>query len=246
MSIVEFALMTIAVAVVAFLYSSVGHAGASGYIAVMTLAGLEPQVIRPTALVLNIVVAAITSWQFARRGHFCWGLFWPFAILAVPMAYWGGSLTLSPWLFQLIVGLVLLYSAARFMTRLDSDEVGARPPMSVAIPTGAGLGLLAGLTGTGGGIFLTPLLIVMRWSTTQQAAGVSSLFILLNSVAGLTGNVQNVQQFPLFAIPMAAVAVGSGFAGSHFGSHKFPHTTIKRLLAIVLAIAGSKLLLTAL
>ena len=131
------------------------------------------------------------------------------------------------------------------MVRPSDDAATDPPSMAVAIPTGAGLGLLSGLTGTGGGIFLTPLLLIMRWATAKPAAGVSALFILLNSIAGLLGNVSSTKHFPAFAIPLAIAAVVAGFAGAYFGSHKFPHTTIKRILAAVLFIAGTKLLMTA-
>lgn len=238
-------LLSFAISAVAFLYSSVGHAGASGYIAVMSLAEIEPNVIKPTALMLNILVATIATWQFARRGHFSWSLFWPFAVLAVPMAFLGGYLDLPTTVFKIIVGVILILSAVRFMVRPSSDTASEPPSLAIAIPTGAGLGLLSGLTGTGGGIFLTPLLLMMRWATAKPAAGVSALFILLNSIAGLLGNVSSTKNFPTFAIPLAIAAVLAGFAGAHFGSQRFPHSTIKRMLAAVLLIAGAKLLMTA-
>ncbi|HLU69195.1 MAG TPA: sulfite exporter TauE/SafE family protein, partial [Fibrobacteria bacterium] len=149
-------LIATAVLVVAFLYSSVGHAGASGYIAVMALAGMAPDVIKPAALVLNILVATIGSFQFWRAGHFRWHLFWPFALCAAPTAFLGGYLPVVPGVFRPLVGLVLLFSAARVLWQPD-DPVTTRPPaVPVALGAGAGLGFLAGLTGTGGGIFLTP------------------------------------------------------------------------------------------
>lgn len=237
--------LCVAIGAVAFLYSSVGHAGSSGYIAVMSLAELEPQVIKPTALMLNILVATIATWQFTRNGHFSWQLFWPFAVLAVPMAFVGGYLNLPAGAFNLLIGVVLILSSIRFIARPSDDSVAHPPPLSVAVPTGAGLGLLSGLTGTGGGIFLTPLLLIMRWASTKSAAGVSALFVLVNSIAGLMGNFSSTKRFPTVAIPFAVVAVCGGLAGSYFGSQKFPHTTIKRLLAVVLLIAGAKLLMTA-
>src|SRR6266581_957893 len=145
----------LAVGVIAFLYSSVGHAGASGYIAVMTLWGLAPTVIRPTALVLNILVASIGALQFWRAGHFAWKLFWPFALLSVPAAYFGGHLQPSTSVLRILIGLVLLFSAGRLLfRRADPDKI-LFPSRPIAISIGAGLGFLSGLTGTGGGIFLT-------------------------------------------------------------------------------------------
>src|SRR5438045_2490243 len=144
-------LLFLAVAVIAFLYSSVGHAGASGYIAVMALFGLAPNVIRPTALVLNILVAIIGSFHFWRAGHFSWKLFWPFALLSIPAAYLGGCVRLPMAILRILIGMVLLFSAARlFFRRRDPDDI-TPPPRSMAIAVDGGLGLLSGLTGTGGG-----------------------------------------------------------------------------------------------
>lgn len=236
--------LTVAVLVVAFLYSCVGHAGASGYIAVMTLFSLAPAEIKPTALVLNILVASIGTWQFWRAGHFSWALFWPFAVLAMPMAFLGGYMNLPTAVFKVLVGVVLLFSAARFFWNPTEDRVRGQPSRPVALTTGAGLGLLAGITGTGGGIFLTPLLLLMRWASTKNAAAVSALFILVNSSAGLMGNLSSTRRFPVFAIALAVAAILGGTAGSYFGSKRFDHTLIKRLLAVVLLVAGLKLVFT--
>lgn len=238
--------LTAAVFAVALLYSSVGHAGASGYLAVMALAGLEPTVIKPTALVLNILVASIGTWQFWRAGHFSWRLFWPFAALAVPCAFLGGRLSLPAEAFRLLLGVVLLASAARFLARPAETENPRPPARPVALGTGAGLGLLAGLTGTGGGIFLTPLLLMMRWARTKEAAAVSALFILVNSTAGLLGNLSATRSVPALALPLAVAAVAGGVAGSYCGSRRFPATAVRRLLAAVLLVAGAGLLRDAL
>jgi uncharacterized membrane protein YfcA len=233
-----------AVLVVAFLYSSVGHAGASGYIAAMSLFGLTQPIIKPTVLVLNILVSVIGAWQFWRAGHFSWRLFWPFAVLSVPLAFVGGYVTLPTHVFKIIVGLVLLFSAARFLMRPAVDERVREPARPVALGIGAGLGLLAGLTGTGGGIFLTPLLLLMRWAATKTAAAVSALFILVNSVAGLAGNFSSTRQFPSFTLVLAIAAVAGGTVGSYCGSRRFSPVVIKRLLAVVLIVAAAKLILT--
>lgn len=230
------------VALVALLYSSVGHAGASGYIAVMSLVGLAPEQIRPAALVLNILVASIATWQFRRAGHFSWTLFWPFALLAVPLAFVGGYLDLPTRVFRILVGVVLLASALQLVLRPPREGAIGTPGKPVALATGAGLGLLAGLTGTGGGIFLTPLLIFMRWARAGTAAGVSAPFILLNSAAGLGGNLGATQSLPGFVLPLVPAVLIGGYLGAHLGSHRLPHAAIKRLLAVVLAIAGTKLL----
>lgn len=236
--------LTAAVLLIAFLYSSVGHAGASGYIAVMSLFGLAPATIKPTALVLNILVASIGAWQFFRAGHFSWRLFWPFAVLAVPCAFLGGYLNLPTHIFKVLIGIVLLCSAARFLLRPPAEEQLHEPHRAVALSVGAGLGMLAGLTGTGGGIFLTPIILFKRWAHTKTAAAVSALFILLNSVSGLLGNFSATKNFPPVALPLGVAVLIGGFMGSRLGSRQFSHMTIKRLLALVLTIAGFKLIFT--
>src|SRR5207244_8784154 len=174
----------LAIGLIAFLYSSVGHAGASGYIATMTLFGLAPAVIRPTALVLNILVASIGAFQFWRAGYFSWKLFWPFALLSIPAAYVGGYLQPSAAVLRILIGIVLVFSAGRLLFRRTDPRQTFTPSRPMAISVGAGLGFLVGLTGTGGGIFLTPLLLFCQWPHIQQAAAVSALFIRVNSIAG--------------------------------------------------------------
>lgn len=239
------ALLVVAIAVVAFLYASVGHAGASGYIAVMSLAALTPAQIKPTALALNILVASIGAWQFWRAGHFSWRLSWPFAVLSIPLAFAGGYLDLPTPVFKVLVGIVLLLSAVYFYWNPAVDEQRTAPAKPVAIASGGMLGLFAGLTGTGGGIFLTPLLLLMRWARTKQASATSALFILVNSIAGLLGNASSTQKIPGFILPLALAALAGGTAGSWLGAQRFSPAIIKRLLATVLVIAGVKLIFTA-
>jgi uncharacterized membrane protein YfcA len=237
-------LLTLAVFAVAVLYSSVGHAGASGYIAAMTLIGLAPADIKPIALALNILVASIASWQFYRAGHFRWQVFWPFALTSVPMAFVGGYLNLPTHIFKMLVGAVLLASAAQFIFRPPQEGEPTPASVPVAMSVGSGLGLMAGFTGTGGGIFLTPLLIFMRWAKTSTASAVSAPFILLNSASGLIGTVTATRSFPKFATVLILAAGIGGTMGSWFGSRRLSPLLIKRLLAAVLTIAGLKLILT--
>jgi hypothetical protein len=243
MSIQTTLLLTLGVFAIALLYSSVGHAGASGYIAIMSLFSLAPAVIRPTALTLNILVSCLTAWQFWRAGHFSWRLFWPFALLAIPLAFVGGYFSLPTHAFKVLVGVVLLASAARFLLKPSADVEPHAPSRPVAISIGAGVGLLSGLTGTGGGIFLTPLLLLMHWARTKPASAVSSVFILVNSLAGLAGNISSTRELPSIALPLAVAAVTGGGIGSYLGSRRFSPTVIKQLLAAVLLIAGTKLIL---
>ena len=236
--------LTLGIFVVAFLYSSVGHAGASGYIAVMSLLSMAPAAIKPTALTLNILVASIGAWQFWRAGYFSWRLFWPFALLSAPLAFLGGYVNLPTHVFKVIVGVILLYSAAHLLLRPPRDSEPKKLPRGLALVSGGGIGLLSGLTGTGGGIFLTPLLIFTHWAKAKPAAAVSALFILVNSIAGLLGNVSSTKQFPAFALALVAAAGVGGTIGSYFGSRRFDPVIIKRFLAVVLLIAGTKLILT--
>jgi uncharacterized membrane protein YfcA len=237
-------LLFLAIGVIAFLYSSVGHAGASGYIATMTLFGLAPTVIRPTALVLNILVASIGAFQFWRAGHFSWKLFWPFALLSIPAAYVGGYLQPSAAFLRILIGIVLLFSAARLVVRRSDPSQTSPPSRPVAVTAGAGLGFLAGLTGTGGGIFLTPLLLFCQWAHIRQAAAVSALFIWVNSIAGLVGYFTKVHSIPSLGLILSAAAIIGGAIGSHLGSRRFAVRVISVCLATVLLIAGIKLILT--
>jgi uncharacterized protein len=234
---------------VAILYSSVGHAGASGYIAVMSLLSLAPSSIKPTALALNILVALIGSFQFIRRGNFSWPLFWPFALLAIPGAYIGGYVNLPVTWFKALLGLVLLYSAWHLIVptfkknalQNDTSLTSKHPPFGLAVGIGAAIGFLSGLTGTGGGIFLTPLLLMMNWAKPKVAAGVSVLFILFNSTAGLLGNVASTQALPSSIVWLLVAAGLGGLVGSTLGSQFIAPQMIKRLLGAVLIIAGLKL-----
>src|SRR5438067_8008234 len=235
-------LLFLAVGLIAFLYSTVGHAGASGYIAMMTLWGIAPTTIRPTALVLNILVASIGAFQFWRAGHFNWKLFWPFALFSIPAAYFGGYLQPSASILRILIGVVLLFSATRLFFRKKDPEQTNPPSKPVAVGVGAGLGFLSGLTGTGGGIFLTPLLLFFGWARIRQAAAVSALFILVNSIAGLVGYFMANRSIPSLGAILAAAAVIGGTLGSHLGSRRFPVRTISLLLATVLLIAGAKLI----
>src|SRR4051812_48636979 len=237
-------LLFLAVGLIAFLYSSIGHAGASGYIATMTLFGLAPTVIRPTALVLNILVACIGTFQFWRAGHFTWKLFWPFALLSIPAAYWGGHLQLPASILKVLIGVVLLFSALRLIFRRGDPPETVPPALPIAAATGGAIGFLSGLTGTGGGIFLTPLLLFFKWAHIRQAAAVSALFIWVNSIAGLVGYFTKVRSIPSLGFILAAAAIIGGIIGSHLGSRRFAVGVISRCLAAVLIIAGIKLILT--
>ena len=233
--------LIVGVAVIALLYASVGHAGASGYIAVMSLLSIAPATVKPVALMLNVAVALIGTTQFYRAGHFRWSLFWPFAIAAVPCAALGGYLQLPAATFKLLVGIALLLSAANLLLRPPLERRTHAPPLPLALVVGAALGLLAGLTGTGGGIYLTPLMLFLRWAPMRQVAAVSAPFILLNSLSGLAGHFVAGNSIPALIWPLLCAVVVGGAIGATLGARYLPVPVIKRVLALVLLIAGVKL-----
>lgn len=235
-------LVAAAMLAVAFLYSAVGQAGASGYVAILTFTPLSPAQGKPVALVLNILVALISTIQFARSGHFSWRLFLPLALAALPTAYLGGFFHAPTPVFNGILGAVLIVSSVLLLVR-HAPAGGLRlPSLPASFATGAGLGLLAGATATGGGVMLTPLLIFNRWALPRTAAAVSAPFILVNSIAALVATMHAGWQLPEFTWMLAvAVAIG-GLAGAFVGSRVLSERSIRLLLAAVLFIAGVRLL----
>ena len=227
----------------AMLYSSVGHAGASAYIALMALFGVPAAEMRPTALVLNIIVASFASVRFARAGLFRWRTLWPFLLGALPFAFLGGSISLPGEHYRPLVGAVLFLSALRLLwnTELKAVRQWQDPPIPLAMLGGAAIGLLAGLTGTGGGIFLSPMLIFLAWSAPKAASGVAAVFILGNSTAGLLGNLTQLESLPT-ALPLyaAAVLIG-GLAGTTLGI-RLETPVVLKALGVVLLIASAKLI----
>lgn len=238
--------LTLLIFVAAALYASVGHAGASGYLAAMALFGLAPEVMRPTALVLNVVVAAVATVKFYRAGYFAWPVFWPFALTSVPLAFVGGLLVLPGPLYKPLVALILLYAAYRLLAvKPEASAPATKPiPLWAGLATGAGIGLLSGLTGVGGGIFLSPLLLFMRWAELRSASGVAAAFILVNSIAGLLGQLASLTALPSASPLWALAAAAGGWIGADYGSRQLSNPWIPRVLAIVLVIAGLKMAFT--
>jgi len=210
----------------------------------MALVGVDPTVMKPTALVLNLLVSSIGTVAFARAGAFSWRLFWPFALGAIPLAYFGGAITLPGIWYKPLVGIVLLVAAVRlFLGKLTDKEDPQPPPIWLSVLLGAGIGFLAGLTGTGGGIFLTPLLLLMGWAKAKEAAGTSVAFILVNSLAGLAGKPSSLAHLPPSLWLWAIAAIAGGSIGAALGSKRLPPPSLRRLLALVLLIAAAKLIL---
>ncbi len=227
----------------ALLYSSVGHAGASAYLAAMAFVGVAASTMRPTALVLNLFVASIVVVRFARAGHLPWRSLVPLAGGSIPMAFIGGSIALPDGVYRPLVAVVLLAGAWRLATATAGAENATHRgvPLLSGIAAGAAIGLLAGLTGTGGGIFLTPLLVLAAWTGTRDAAGLSGAFILVNSIAGLAGLLTDgVSLAPALPLWVAAVVAG-GLIGSWIGAARFSILNLRRALALVLVLAAAKL-----
>ncbi len=237
-------LLSVLIFAAGLLYSSVGHAGASGYLAAMALFGLAPDIMKPTALVLNILVAFIAAAQFYREGYFSWRIFWPFAMSSIPFAFIGGALSLPGSVYKQALGLILLFAAYRLFQYRHSaiTDVAKSVPVLWAVLFGAGIGLLSGAVGVGGGIFLSPLLLFMGWAKTKQTAGISAAFILVNSIAGIAGHLASVKLLPEAVYPWAFAAVVGGIIGSRLGSQRFVNATLYRLLSVILIIAGAKLI----
>jgi uncharacterized membrane protein YfcA len=237
-------LLAVCIFVVAMLYASVGHGGASGYLAVMALFSLHPLALKPTALVLNIVVAGVASWLYLTAQQFSWRVFWPFAVTSIPASYLGGCFQLPPHLYRPILGIILIFAAWRLLVRKERREGEIRPPgLPLAMAVGAVLGFFSGLIGVGGGIFLSPLMVLLGWARVREVSGIAALFILVNSIAGLLGHLGSLQQVPDYAPLLAGMALVGGTLGALGGSRHLPVPAILKAMAMVLVIAGGKMLL---
>lgn len=229
----------------ALLYSSVGHGGASGYLAMMGLVGIEPSLMKPTALCLNILVSAIAFWRFYTGRNFSWKLFLPLAVTATPMAFIGGMTHLPSHFYKPIVGAVLVFSAVysfKFAKQLTTEQPLKTVSVWALAVVGAVLGLLSGLTGVGGGVFLSPILLFSRWASPKVVAGIASGFILLNSISGLMGVLSTGAKLPSQLPIWLGVALVGGFIGATYGSKRFADPILNKLLSVVLLIAGLKML----
>jgi uncharacterized membrane protein YfcA len=238
--------ISVLVFIVASLYSSVGHGGASGYLAVLSFFAVTPAVMSSTALVLNVLVAGVAMLSYYRAGHLSWKLSLPFIILSIPMAFLGGLLRISDRAYFLILAVVLVIAAFRLaisVARGDPDAVQRNVSWPVSLPVGGGIGLLSGIVGVGGGIFLSPVMLLMRWANAKKTSATSAFFIVVNSLAGIGGRVAKGGLEFVDMLPLVVAAFLGGLAGSHFGANKFSGIVLRRLLAVVLVVASIKLVL---
>jgi len=232
--------------IVAFLYSSVGHGGASGYLGIMALFGMSPLIMKPSALLLNVMVSAIATYQFHKGGHFKRELFIPFILLSVPFAFLGAKIELSYPLYKIILGICLLISVARMLSAgfFNSAKSGKNMPWAPAIAIGAAIGLISGMIGIGGGILLSPLLLLFRWADLKESAAVAAPFILVNSLSGMAGMWSSGLNLSPEIILWVIAAVAGGTIGSYWGSRKFNVIELKYALSVVLVIAAVKLFIS--
>lgn len=239
------AYLGIVLAVIAFLYASVGHGGASGYIAAMTLLGFAPEIVRPTALVLNLFVSAAAFMQFTIAGHFRWSMFWPFALASVPCAWLGARIHLDALLYKRVLAICLLAAVGRLFGLFGmAEERKPFPPVGVAMLIGALIGLVSGMIGIGGGILLSPLLLVFGWSTVKESAATSAAFIFVNSAAGLFGLAQGAPDFTGDQAIWTSAAIAGGLLGAYIGARHLTQVRLRQVLGVVLLFASIKLAFT--
>lgn len=231
---------------VAFLYASVGHGGASGYLALMALLGIAPYMMKSSGLMLNIMVSGVSFLMFYKSGYFRWKLFWPFAITSIPASFLGAMIVVDSLYYKRILGVLLIFPVLRllgFFGKSQQEDQKKELFIISALVFGAAIGAISGMIGIGGGIILSPLLLVFRWATIKESAAVSALFILCNSVSGFAGVLYQGLELPDEVLGWLAAALLGGLAGSYYGSRTGQYVSLKYILAIVLIIASSKLIM---
>ena len=230
---------------VALIYSSVGHGGASGYLAILSFFAIPHEVMAASALCLNVLVAGLSFLIYWKARHFSWKLTGPFVLASVPFAFLGGLIKISPSLYALLLGGALSFAALRLLFNIDKNEssIEASPSFGIAATTGGLIGLLSGVVGVGGGIFLSPILILFRWADPKKTAATSAFFILVNSISGLIGRYfrGNVHLTSGWFFMVLAAFLG-GIIGSRLGAHRFSSSWLRRILAFVLFLAVFKLM----
>ncbi len=231
--------------VVAFLYAAVGHGGASGYLALMAIFGMMPDIMKPTALLLNLFVSLSAFVLFYKEGHFKWKIFLPFALASIPFSFLGGMISLDASIYKKILGILLLIPVVRLAAFPNKDYYDLKQStLFLSLLIGACIGFLSGLIGIGGGIILSPVLLLLAWTNQKQTAAISALFIFVNSLSGLAGQLTKGINFQSEMFVLVGIAFAGGSVGAWFGARKFNQNILKYLLAIVLLMASVKLLLT--
>jgi uncharacterized membrane protein YfcA len=231
--------------IIAFLYASVGHGGASGYLALMAIFSFDPNFMKPTALVLNLFVSLVSFTLFFREGHFKWKLFLPFALSSIPFSFLGGMISLDGDIYKKVLGLTLLIPVIKFFVYPNTNDSELKKnTLALTIIIGASIGFLSGLIGIGGGILLSPILLMLHWSNQKQTAAISALFIFVNSVSGLAGQLSKGVKFENDMLAFVAVAFIGGILGAWLGAKKFNQSVLKYILATALLVASIKLLFT--
>lgn len=238
-------LFLILIAVMAFMYASVGHGGASGYLAVLAVFAVQPSMMKSSALILNVFVSLIAFIQYYRGGYFKWKLFLPFAIASIPASYLGASIPLSADIYKKILGLCLVFPILRLAGLIGKESEETKDFKWIyALMIGAVIGFFSGMIGIGGGIILSPVILLLHWGKMKETAAASALFILVNSISGLMALINNGITINPEIYPWLAAAVVGGFAGAYLGSKKFDNKILKYILAAVLLVASVKLILT--
>lgn len=234
-------LLALAIGAAAALYSSVGHGGASAYIALMALAGLAPEEVRPAALVLNITVAGLGAVRYLRAGRFDWNVFWPFAVAAIPAAFLTGRIDVPEHVYRPLLATALAAAALRYLfwPQIDAIKPAQAPRKVVALPAGAALGALAGLTGIGGGVYLSPLLVFAGWADPQRATGIAACFIVVNSLAGLAGRASSLAALPAYLPWLVLAAVAGALIGTSVSLKRLSKSGVLRVLGVVLGVAAA-------
>ena len=236
----------ISILVMAFLYASVGHGGASGYHAIMALFAIESILMKSTALTLNIFVAGISFYYYQKAGYLKWKVFFPFALVSIPLAYLGGTISIQEEIYKAVLGVFLIFAVLKMLGIIGKEKEGlVKLPFGLGIIFGGILGFISGLIGIGGGIILSPVLLIFRWAKMKEAAAISALFIFVNSISGLIGIINSGNYKPIDDIWVwIIIAIIGGSAGSYFGSKKISSIGVQYLLSFVLSLASIKLLVS--
>ncbi len=234
------------IAIVAFLYASVGHGGASGYLALMVIFGVSPLLMKPSALVLNLFVSAISFMQFYRQGYFKWKLLWPFIITSIPLSFLGAKMNVDAHIYKMILAVCLFIAILRLLGLFGKNDPDKTNEINlpIALLIGGIVGFISGMIGIGGGILLSPILLLLHWAKMKETAAVSAIFIFLNSLSGIAGAFGSMENISSEIFLWALAGIAGGTIGAFYGSTRFNTAVLKYILSIVLIFACIKLVIT--